>query len=142
MTGGTSTAANRRSSIACMLNPGSVAIVGASDRPMLKLAVERNEEANVRVYLVNPNHDDLFGRPVYRSLEAVPEPMDAVISLVNADLTAAVVEDAARSGARSAIITAAGFAETDEAGSQRQAAITGIAKAHDMAICGPIAAAS
>ncbi len=137
MTGGTSTAANRRSSVACMLNPGSVAIVGASDRPMLKLAVERNEEANVRVYLVNPNRDDLFGRPVYRSLEAVPEPMDAVISLVNADLTAAVVEDAARSGARSAIITAAGFAETDEAGSQRQAAITGIAKAHDMAICGP-----
>src|ERR1700722_13140172 len=121
-----------------MLDPQTMAIVGASDRqPNWRDVIEQNEAHGIRVHLVNPNRDQVFGMKAYRTLEDVPEPVDTVLSLVNAELTVGVVESAARVNARSVVITAAGFGETDEAGKERQRRIVEIAQQHDIAICGP-----
>jgi acetate---CoA ligase (ADP-forming) len=121
-----------------MLNPQSMAIVGASDRqPNWRGVIDQNEAAGVTVRLVNPNREQVFGMKAYPTLEDVGEAVDTVVSLVNAELTVGVVESAARVGARSVVITAAGFGETDDAGKERQRRIAEIAQEHDIAICGP-----
>jgi acyl-CoA synthetase (NDP forming) len=121
-----------------MLSPQSMAIVGASDRqPAMRAIVDQNAAHGTRMHLVNPNRDDVLGLKAYRSLADIPEPVDTVLSVVNAELTVDVVRTAAAIGARAVVITAAGFGETDEAGKQRQREIVDIAAEHEMAICGP-----
>jgi acyl-CoA synthetase (NDP forming) len=121
-----------------MMDPASMAVVGASDRhAALGRVLEQNERGGVRMYLVNPNRDQVLGRDAYRGLEDISESVDVVLSMVPADLTVDVVERAAAIGARAVVITAAGFGETDAAGKERQSRIVAAAKERNMAVCGP-----
>jgi acyl-CoA synthetase (NDP forming) len=121
-----------------MMDPVSMAVVGASDRhAALGRVVEQNERGGVRMYLVNPNRDQVLGRDAYRALEDISDSVDVVLSMVPADLTVDTVERAAAIGASGVVITAAGFGETDAAGKERQRRIVAAAKEHEMAVCGP-----
>ena len=126
---------------AALLNPSSMAIVGASDRGGVGVGlgpvVEQNEASGVRVHLVNPRRDELFGRKAYRGLADLPEAVDTVLSVVNAELTVSVVEEAGALGAQAVLITAANFGETDEAGKERQRRVAAAAGRYGMAVCGP-----
>ena len=99
--------------------------------------VEQNEASGIRVYLVNPRRDELFGRKAYPTLADLPETVDTVLSLVNAELTLGVVEMAGALGTKAVLVTAANFGETDEAGKQRQRSLAARAQEYGMAICGP-----
>lgn len=55
-----------------------------------------------RVYLVNPTVDEeIYGLPVYDSLQDLPEPVDIVDIFRRAEFVPPVVEDAIAAGARS-----------------------------------------
>ena len=118
-----------------------MAIVGASDKggvgAGLDRVVEQNESSGMRVHLVNPKRDELFGRKAYPTLGDLPETVDTVLSLVNAELTLGVVEMAGALGTKAVLVNAANFGETDEAGKQRQRDLTTQAHKFGMAICGP-----
>lgn len=104
-----STAALRR-----FLNPTSIAVVGASERPgAFGARVLENLAAYVgMVWPVNPRYATLAGRACFPSLEALPGVPDCVAIATPREGAAAVLHQAVAVGAGGAIVFAAGYAET------------------------------
>jgi acyl-CoA synthetase (NDP forming) len=124
-----------------LMSPRSVAVVGASVREDAGgTAVVRNLQAigyGGSIYPINPRYPEIRGLTCYPSLEALPEPVDAVFIALPAALGPGVLLEAARLGARAAYINASGYADGDIAGKALQAEVQQIAQDHGMAICGP-----
>ncbi len=80
--------------LAAMLEARSVALVGASPRPgslgERMVSEVTKSPARPEVYLVNPRHERVAGRPCHASLADLPGPVDLVLL---------AVPDAARGGA-------------------------------------------
>jgi len=94
-----------------LFRPRSIAVVGLSDRLPLANIATLTKVPDVELYLVHPKRSSLFGLPTYPSIAAIGKPVDAVFSLVNAERTPAVVNEARESGAGGVVIGAAGFRE-------------------------------
>jgi acetyltransferase len=101
-------------SIDRMLNPRSIAVVGASPKGgyggRLFNAVLKSKD-RVRVYPVNPNYPEIAGVTCYPSVSDLPEAPDLVGIVVPYDRVLAVLEESHRKGAGSAVVISAGFAE-------------------------------
>ena len=127
--------------ISRLLRPGSVAVVGASDKPgALGASVIGNLDRNGfagAVYPINPNREMIGERPCFSSVDALPEGVDvAVLAIPQAGVLDALRGLAARK-AGAAIIFAAGFAEGGPEGLAQQAEIARIAADSGMVIEGP-----
>ncbi len=101
-------------SIHKMLNPRSIAVVGATERPQyggrfLRAALQADDR--VRVYPVNPRYDELLGQKCYSSVLDLPEAPDAVGIIVPYHRVIPVLRESAERGAGSAIVISAGFSE-------------------------------
>lgn len=104
----------RHAELARVLNPRSIAIVGASpkagsfgDRVLANLAAFDGE-----IYLVNSKYDRLGERPCYPSLSSLPAVPDCVAATIPRESAEEVVREAARVGAGGVILYASGYAET------------------------------
>ena len=101
-------------SIHKMLNPRSIAVVGATPRMQYggrMLAVALKAKNRVKVYPVNPRYDEVMGTKCYPSVLDLPEAPDTVGVVVPYDRVLEVLEQSHQRGAGSAIIISAGFAE-------------------------------
>ncbi|MCP2258942.1 hypothetical protein LX15_002641 [Streptoalloteichus tenebrarius] len=79
----------------------SVAVVGVSprpDRPSHQVARYLHEQG-IEVVAVNPNLDELFGRPAYPSLLALPRPVDVVDVFRRQEAVPPIAEQAVALGA-------------------------------------------
>ena len=124
--------------LARLLSPVSVAIVGASEESaMSNNAVLPMLDAGQAVVLVNPRRDRVYGQRAHRDLAAVGEPVDAVLSLVNAERSVDVVEEAAALGCGGVVVAAAGFAEAGEAGVELERRLRDVARRSGIAVVGP-----
>src|SRR5436190_18749158 len=97
-----------------MLNPRSIAIVGATPRLQYGgrfLAAALKAQDRVRVYPVNPNYDEIQGVKSYPTVADLPEGPDLVAVVVPYDQVLDVLEACHAKGAASAIVISAGFAE-------------------------------
>jgi acyl-CoA synthetase (NDP forming) len=104
----------KMASIHKMLNPRSIAIVGATPRMQYGgrfLAAALKAKDRVRVYAVNPRYDEIMGVNSYPSVTSLPEAPDVVAVVVPWDQVLDVLEESHRKGAGSAIVISAGFAE-------------------------------
>ena len=133
---------NARANLARMLTPTTVAVVGANEQlGMSNNSVIPMIEAGRQVALVNPRRDTLYGQVVHPDLtSAVAElgaPVDAILSLVNAERSLDVVEEAASLGCGGVVVAAAGFVEAGDAGADLQARLLDIAARADIAVVGP-----
>ena len=97
-----------RPALAAMLEARTVALVGASPRPgslgERMVSEVTKSPAQPEVYLVNPRHERVGGRPCHASLADLPGPVDLVLMAVP---DAAVEEQlalAALRGDRSAVL--------------------------------------
>jgi acetate---CoA ligase (ADP-forming) len=124
-----------------MLNPRSIAVVGASPkggyggRLLTKVLLSKDR---VPVYPVNPNYDEIMGVRAYRSLADLPEAPDLVGVVVPYQKVLGVLQECVDKKAGSALIISAGFAEraTDE-GRDLQRQIGVFAKTSGLRIAGP-----
>jgi acyl-CoA synthetase (NDP forming) len=119
-------------SVRRMLEPRSIAVVGASDRPgsfgrRMTSEVLRSTGA-ATVHLVHPKYDTVQGRPCVPSLADVPEPVDLVMLGVPDSVLVEHVALAARRGDGAAVI----FGSAPGIGADIAAA----AAAGSMALCG------
>jgi acetate---CoA ligase (ADP-forming) len=128
-------------SIDKMLNPRSIAIVGATPRMQYGgrfLAAALKARDRVRVYAVNPRYDDIMGVKSYPSVTDLPEAPDLVAVVVRYDQVLDVLQESHRKGAGSAIVISAGFAERDvEDRRDLQGELGEFARASGMRISGP-----
>src|SRR5262252_163428 len=127
-------------SVSRLLRPSSIAIVGASEKvgPGLNawLTLQRLDYPGT-VHLVTPSRPELFGRRTYPTLDAIGEPVDLVFIAVPQAAVVETVRAAAERGAGGAAILSSGFGEAGADGVRAQAELASIARAHDLAVCGP-----
>src|SRR5262245_31561584 len=93
-----------------VLRPGSVALVGASERGAWQRLIFQNLRDHGfggRVFLVNPRQKEVFGRPCHPSLRDIPERVDHAMVVVPAAAVADVLVDAEQAGLTSATVYAA-----------------------------------
>lgn len=100
-----------------LLEPRSIAIVGASDREgsFGRTTLEQTllGKAKVPVYPVNPKQKEMLGLPCYPSLAELPEPADLVIFAVANALLEEQVALAIKTGCKAGTIFASGYMERD-----------------------------
>jgi acetate---CoA ligase (ADP-forming) len=128
-------------SLESLMNPRSVAVVGASAKSWYGQLVLRNLLAchyQGSIFPINPKYDEILGLRCFPSLAAIGQPVDCVVTAVARERILGVVQEASEAGARAAVIFASGFAEvgTDE-GRALQAQLKGLADACGIRICGP-----
>ncbi|HET6195738.1 MAG TPA: CoA-binding protein, partial [Acetobacteraceae bacterium] len=128
-------------SIHKMLNPRSIAIVGATPRMQYggrMLAAALKAKDRVRIHAVNPRYDEIMGVKSYPSVTALPEAPDVVGIVVPYDQVLDVLQESHRKGAGSAIVISAGFAERGvDDRRDMQGELGEFARASGMRISGP-----
>ncbi len=128
-------------SIHKMLNPRSIAVVGATERMQyggrfLRSAMQAQGRLNV--YPVNPRYDELLGIPCYPSVADLPESPDAVGIIVPYRRVIPVLRESAEKGAGSAIVISAGFSERGvEERRQLQLELGSVARQTGVRVSGP-----
>ena len=123
-----------------MLNPGSIAIIGASDKSRWSVTAFENLTGHGfkgRLHLVNPRGAMAHGRGVATSCRALGEPLELGLVMAPPGAVADAIADLGAAGARSAVILTAGFAETGAAGQQLQQRVRSAAAAHGVRLLGP-----
>ena len=132
---------SQMASIHKMLNPRSIAIVGATPRMQYGgrfLAAALKARDRVRVYAVNPRYGEIMGVKSYPSVTELPEAPDVVGIVVPHSQVLEVLEESHRKGAGSAIVISAGFAERGDDGRRDlQGELGAFARASGMRISGP-----
>ena len=102
-------------SIDRMLNPRSIAVVGATPRMQyggrFLAAAMGAMERGVNVYPVNPRYEEVQGLQCYPSVSALPEAPDVVGVVVPYHAVLGTLRESHEKGAKSAIVISAGFAE-------------------------------
>ena len=128
-------------SLAPLLRPGSVAVVGArSDGTGIGATVLRSVAAAGfagRVVAIHPRADELAGLPTYASLPEVPGQLDLVVICVPAGGVLDVFRDAVAAGVRAAVVVSSGFGELGAEGARAQRELTTLARAHGVRLVGP-----
>jgi acyl-CoA synthetase (NDP forming) len=122
-------------------HPRTVAVIGASDSPgrpntaMYQKISAWAEAAGARVFLVNPNRDEIAGVACHRSVLDVPADVDLAVILVGDALPA--LEEAIEKKARFAVVFAAGFAEVGPEGEKLQRRLEELVAGSDLHLLGP-----
>ena len=127
--------------VGLLFDPKSVAIIGASadlaKASGLPLRNIINSKFAGKIYPVNPRATEISGLTCYPTVTDLPEAPDVVILMVDAKLTAQILEECGRKGVKTAIIGSAGFSEDGPEGQARQDEVSAIAKRYDIRVCGP-----
>jgi len=130
-----------RPSLDRLLQPRSIAIVGASDKPgALGASVLANLERqgfSGQIHLVNPKRAEICGRACLASVDDLPEGVDAAILAIPRAGVLDAISGLARRGVGSAVIFSAGFAEDGPQGLADQEEIARIATEAGMVVEGP-----
>jgi len=134
--------ANRtRKQIRRLLDPASIAIVGASanlesfNGRVIKNLLRHGFSG--KVYPVNPKYKEVADLPCYRSISDLPEIPETAFIAVGREHVLDVVRECAAIGVPAVTIYTAGFSEFDEKGCRLEEEIAGIAEAAGMRVCGP-----
>ena len=132
-------------SVAALLAPRSVVLVGASRRPgtvghrLLRDLLGADFAGPLHV--VHPEADEVLGVRAARSIADLPRdpdhPLDLAVIAVPADAVLDVVHQCARAGVRGLVVVSGGFAETGPKGLERQRALVRVARANGMRVVGP-----
>ncbi|MFD3401906.1 GNAT family N-acetyltransferase [Kribbella sp. NPDC058693] len=130
-------------SIARLLTPSSVAVIGASRREgTIGNALLRNLRDGGfpgRLYAVNTDTkaDEIEGVPAYPTIREVSDTVDLAVVAVKAEMVADVVLDCAAKGVRGLVVVSSGFAEIGDEGRKRQRYLVGLARSYGMRVIGP-----
>ena len=127
------------SSLDSLLQPSSVAVIGASADPTRiggrPIQYMLSQEFQGEILPVNPNRAEIQGLRAYPSIADLPSVPDTAIVAVPTALAVDAVGQLAARGVKSAIVFTAGFAEMDAAGEAAQERL--MAAAGSMRLLGP-----
>jgi acyl-CoA synthetase (NDP forming)/GNAT superfamily N-acetyltransferase len=128
-------------SLAPLLRPSAVAVVGASRDPaaigsMIFRAIVRSNFSGT-VYPVNNQTTSVHGVRAYASTKDLPEPPELAVIAVPADTVLEVAGEALRAGARGLLVVTSGFAENGVEGAVRQRDLVELVRSHGARLIGP-----
>ena len=124
-----------------LFNPQSIAVIGASDKP---LSVGANVFSNLintgfagPVYPVNPRHKVIQGKPCFASINAIHEPIDLAVIVTPAATVPRVLTECGEKNIQQVIILSSGFSEVPGKGEQLEHKIRDIARQYRIRFIGP-----
>jgi acyl-CoA synthetase (NDP forming) len=130
-----------RQAMSALLDPQSIAVVGASSDPAKPggraLAYLQRFHFAGPIYAVNPNLRAGDGIRVLPDLEDIDTPVDLCILATPASAVEHAMQQCAAMGVKAAIVFASGFAESSEPGRQLQTRLRQIAEGAGIALAGP-----
>jgi acetate---CoA ligase (ADP-forming) len=123
-----------------LLEPRSIAVVGANDRPGSYGDIVLRNLARAgfdgKVWGVNPRRTEVHDRPCVPSVTDLPEPVDAVVVAIPAAGVPPVIADTVARGCGGAVVMSAGFGEIEDGrGLERE--LREVALAGGLPLCGP-----
>lgn len=124
-----------------LLNPASIAIIGASDKAgriggmPIDLLVQFGFAG--AIYPVNPKYETVFGLRCYAQVEDLPENIDLAVLAIGAEDVTPMLKRCHARGVRAAIVYAAGFAEAGESGAALQQTMEAFVRDSGMLVAGP-----
>ena len=127
------------SAMQSIMNPRSVAVIGASDgegkigNSVMKNIINGGYQGEL--YPINPKADEILGKKVYKSVKDVPGEIDIAIFAVPAKFCIAAMEEVGEKGISGAIMIPSGFAEVGEHELQDQ--LLAVARKNNVRIMGP-----
>lgn len=124
-----------------MFNPDAVAIVGLPrglKAGKLFLIALLDQKYPGRIYPVHPDAEEIDGLKAYRTVSAIPGPVDLAIILVPHRHALKAVKDCAAKGVKGAVLFTAGYGETGTAeGKKLEQELLQIARSAGMRLLGP-----
>ena len=123
------------------LHPRSVAVIGASETPrkpntaMTARLARWASENGASLFPVHPVYEEVQGARCYRTIAEVPGPVDLAVILTRQAVD--TFAEVTQSGARFAVIFAAGFSETGEEGEMLEARLADLVAAGSTHLLGP-----
>ncbi len=128
-------------SIAAILRPKSIAVIGAGRSPgNVGHEVVRSllaSDFSGAVYPVNPSARSVCGVPAFPTLTSLPEHIDLAVVAVPSTVVPGILGEAASTGVRAVIVITAGFGETGQSGAEVESELLKVARRHGMRIVGP-----
>lgn len=129
------------SDLSKLLNPNSVAIVGASSnaQKLGNIVVRNIQESGFKgtIYPVNPNSTEINGLKVYKSLAEINKAPDLVIISLPVDMVLDVLQEVVAVGSKNVVVFTAGFKEIGEEGKKVEEELKLLAKEYGLNILGP-----
>ena len=129
-----------RAELTRLLNPRSIAVIGATERPGAfgNRVIHNLAAFDGTVWLVNARYRSIAGRPCFPDIAALPELPDCVFIAVGRGAVEPIVAQCAAAGAGGAIVVASGYAETGKPERQaEQARLLRLARDTGMRLVGP-----
>ncbi len=123
------------------LNPTSVAVIGASERPgswgsfIMRGLVSAKFPGHI--YPVNSRAGTVFGIPAFKSMAEIKGPVDLAVCAIPDKFVEETIEACGRKGVKGITIITAGFSETSDQGRQQQASLAALARSHGIRVIGP-----
>ncbi|HSL46421.1 MAG TPA: acetate--CoA ligase family protein [Anaerolineales bacterium] len=122
-----------------LLQPKSVAIVGASTQPgkigytVIENLLKGGYEG--KIYPINPTATEILNLPVYPNISAVPDKVDLAVITVPVKLACQVVEECGQKGIKALSVITSGFSEVGR--QDLECEMLEIARRYGMCILGP-----
>ncbi|HET9985586.1 MAG TPA: acetate--CoA ligase family protein [Longimicrobiales bacterium] len=124
-----------------VLNPRSVAIVGASQDPTKRgfqtIRALQEQGYPGAIHPVNPRGGTILGLPVTASVAELPADVELALVCTPAAVVPEVLEACAARGIRGAVVLALGFAEAGGAGVALEARVREVARRTGLRVVGP-----
>ncbi|HCC68025.1 TPA: hypothetical protein DEP90_02345 [Patescibacteria group bacterium] len=124
-----------------ILNPSSIAIIGASTNPKkISTVILQNLISggfNGKVYPVNPKYEEVLGRKSYPDILSIKEDIDQVCIVIPAHIVEEVVDQCIEKKVKSVVIISAGFKETGKEGKVLEENIAKKLKEANIRLIGP-----
>jgi acyl-CoA synthetase (NDP forming)/RimJ/RimL family protein N-acetyltransferase len=124
-----------------LLNPRSVAVIGASRRPGTighrLLADLLAGGFTGQLHVVHPEADVVLGVPAVRRVDQLTGTVDLAVIAVPAEGVLEIVRECAAIGVRGVVVVSSGFAETGPEGLARQRELVRVARANGLRVVGP-----
>ncbi|MGE0350601.1 acetate--CoA ligase family protein [Hydrogenophaga sp.] len=128
-------------SLNALLNPSSVAVVGASSRvgALGQRVLDNLQRSGFMgaVYPIHPSETRLAHWDCFPTLDALPEAPECVAIGLAAERVLPILEQAANRGAKAAVVFASGFSEVGQHGQRMQKSLADFCRSSGMKVCGP-----
>jgi acetyltransferase len=129
------------SSLTPFFNPKGVVVIGASQDPTkLGYGLANNLHRSGfkgAVHFVNIKGGTLLGKPIYKSVLDVPDPVDLAAVLIPAQYVAQTLRECGKRGIRAAIIGSGGFREIGPEGLALEQEMVRVAEEEEIRLIGP-----
>ncbi|MGD9331719.1 MAG: CoA-binding protein [Desulfobacterales bacterium] len=129
----------RRHDLKHLLDPKSIAVIGASNRDgsIGRIILERLMPSLRKLYPVHPREPVIMGYEACPDIDALPAGIDIAVIATGAEAAVSAAEACASKGIPFLIIVAGGFGETGEEGIRRERRLLNIAHRSGTRILGP-----